>query len=129
MAFLVGLAGTSMGYSNAWASPVIPNLTDCKDNSLKPNGCTFDKEFTANQVSWIGSMHWIGSLFSSLFTGSFTAKFGRKMTILLLNLPVVLGWVLLTVTEPFDLGDPVYFYVGKFLTGAFVRSNDNLYIC
>lgn len=106
-----------MGTGLAWTSPALPALTDCEDNPDKPDGCTFDQEFTEEQGSWIGSSYTLGAMVSGLVTGYMLATIGRKYTMLIMAVPFTAGWVLLALTAPLDLGQPVYFYVGRALTG------------
>jgi len=118
----VGLGACSVGFAFAWPSPVIPHLTDCKNNPLKPDGCSVDDEFTADEISWIGSLAPLGALLASIFMGVPLDKLGRKNTLLLASAPSLAGWALLGLTEPLNMGHPVYFFIGRFLTGNCVVS-------
>ena len=103
-----------------WTSPILPVLTECEDNPVKPDGCAFDEEFTVDQGSWIGSTYTLGALVSGLATGVLLAQVGRKWTMLLMAVPYISGWVLLTLTGPLDLADPAWFYAGRILTGTYM---------
>ncbi len=51
-----------LGCGLGWTSPVLPNLVECKNNPEKPEGCSFSREFTLNEGTWIGALYTVGAL-------------------------------------------------------------------
>ena len=114
----VSLGAFSMGAAIAWTSPTLPNLEDCSNNTLKPDGCAFEGvEYTSDQTSWIASLFNIGALISSCITGFVMSKLGRRYTIIVMAIPFIAGSILLALTKPLDLSEIAYFYVGRILAG------------
>nr|CAD7442246.1 unnamed protein product [Timema bartmani] len=103
--------GTVMG----WTSPAIPilqNRTEESDGNLTEfNASVFadagassnDTEltllFSDEDVSWIGSLAPLGAVAGALPAGHLANAFGRRWVLLWLNVPYLLGWVLITTTE------------------------------
>ena len=68
---------------------------------------------------WSHGVSPAGALFSGLATGFLENKIGRKWTMLLMAIPFLSGWIILTLTKPLGLGNdgPEWFYVGRALAG------------
>ncbi len=92
-------------------------MTDCEDNPQKPDGCTFDQEFTDEQGSWIGSMYTLGQVFSVPAVGVVMTLTTRKTSLLLTGILYLIGWTILGLTEPLNLDEVVWFYIGRFILG------------
>ncbi|CAG2068033.1 unnamed protein product, partial [Timema podura] len=103
--------GTVMG----WTSPAIPilqNRTEESDGNLTEfNASVFadagassnDTEvtllFSDEDVSWIGSLAPLGAVAGALPAGHLANAFGRRWVLLWLNVPYLLGWVLITTMD------------------------------
>ncbi|PSN32151.1 hypothetical protein C0J52_23851 [Blattella germanica] len=74
-----------------------------------------EPRITDEQASWIASLTAFGSPAGSLFVGPLLDRLGRKRTMLLVNTPAVLGWLLISTSY-----QPIFMYqlfLGRFLTG------------
>ena len=63
--------------------------------------------------SWIGSVFWIGVLFGVLLASQLGPRLGHRVSLLLLTLPDLLGWVLLACPP-----SPPLLFFGRLLTGV-----------
>ena len=60
----------------------------------------------------------VGALISSFLTGVMMPSIGRKWTLILLTVPLILGWICLLIPAyKIDIGSPALFYIGRILTG------------
>eukprot|EP00095_Tigriopus_kingsejongensis_P000011 snap_masked-scaffold342_size201858-processed-gene-1.5 protein:Tk00011 transcript:snap_masked-scaffold342_size201858-processed-gene-1.5-mRNA-1 annotation:"nad-dependent protein deacetylase sirtuin-2" len=103
----------SLGLGLSWTSPALPHIAECE----AIGECDFPQDLGKDVGSWISSLLTIGALVSSFVTGILIAKIGPKWTMIIMAIPSIIGWVILTITEPLQLGDPWLFYVGRILTG------------
>ncbi len=102
------------GFGNAWSSYSLPDLTDCENNPQKPEGCTFDAEFTEEEGSWIGYMYTLGQVFSLPIAGAvMAASPSRRLVMLVMSLIFLAGWTLVALT----LDEIYWFYIGRFILG------------
>ena len=120
--FSATMGGLSLGIVLAWTSPILPFLSDCNDqfHNFNPNlnNCTLPEAFTKEEGSWISSLFGIGALFSCAISGILMSKIGRKWTLIILNGPLLLGWICLLIPAyKTDITTPIFFYVGRILTG------------
>ena len=106
-------------------SPVYPHIVNCitegqevptntNDTMYK---CDLPVSFDEDVGDLIGSITNIGCLTGALFTGVLLGWVGRKWTMILLNVPFVIGWVCLLIPGWADMDTPALFYVGRVLTG------------
>lgn len=91
-------AGTVLG----WSSPAGPRLLN--EIQYFP--------ITAGQWSWITSIYNVGCAISCLVIGYLMDKFGRKMTMLGLVVPFLVGWSLLIWAVNFQM-----MLAGRFVLG------------
>ena len=63
--------------------------------------------------SWIGSVFWLGVLFGVLLASQLGPRLGHRVSLLLLTLPDLLGWVLLACPP-----SPPLLFFGRLLTGV-----------
>lgn len=101
MAFITGI-----GYS--WSSPCIPKLRDVIDPENNPLG----RAATLQEISWITSLHALGSLAGPLLTGTMSKKIGKKKTLIIFSLPQVASSIIM-----FFAFEVEHFYVARFLLG------------
>ncbi|XP_049845304.1 facilitated trehalose transporter Tret1-2 homolog isoform X2 [Schistocerca gregaria] len=71
---------------------------------------------TEEQESWIASLAAIATPFGCLASGPLLDRFGRKVTLLLINVPGLLGW-LLVATAPDGPSFLAQLYAGRIFTG------------
>lgn len=99
-AFVASMCNLSRGFILAYSSPSIPEL--------KANGLIMNEE----EASWYGSFTPIGSLIGALVGGFVTHKYGRKISTMILCVPLSCGWLAIIA------GDHIaWLYLGRLLTG------------
>ncbi|KAJ8984889.1 hypothetical protein NQ317_002729 [Molorchus minor] len=86
---LASLATLSTGTILAWPSQITSKLLD--------NGLGFP--ITYNQLGWIYSCSPLGAALLSLLIGPISDRLGRKRSMLLLVIPLELGWVLIILSK------------------------------
>lgn len=103
-ASIANLASFTCGFAFGWSSPEIPKFK-AHDSPL-PRGLTLDQE------SWIGSLLPIGAGVGPLLAGILADKIGRKLTIIVGTIPLVIAFILAAIANE------VYFlYLMRFLSG------------
>ena len=112
--FAACIGAFSWGNVLAWTGPALPHIAGCH------NDCDFD--FTADQGSWIGSLATLGCMAGCFANGFIMDKIGRKWTITMMAVPLVIGWVLMLI--PYLTGINVnvaiwIFYVGRSVLGKY----------
>jgi SP family facilitated glucose transporter-like MFS transporter 8 len=98
----VTLGAMAVGTVLAWTSPTLPELQSA--NSTLP--------ITPEEGSWIGSLVAVGAIVGAVPAGYFADRFGRKLVILALSAPFLLGWVLIVVAN-----SVVLLYIARFIAG------------
>ncbi|XP_033640705.1 solute carrier family 2, facilitated glucose transporter member 8-like isoform X2 [Asterias rubens] len=93
------LAALSMGFALGYSSPADVDLT--KSGILNES-----------EASWFSSLLNIGAVMGGPIAGYLLGKMGRKITLMMVSLPFVAGWVLLAACETVA---PLY--IGRILTG------------
>ncbi|KAH8308691.1 facilitated trehalose transporter Tret1-2 homolog [Drosophila kikkawai] len=105
--FVVGLVATlsafSLGTVIGWSGPVAEAILDGSAYKFKPN-----------TVEWglVGSLMTMGGAFSCIPTGILIHKIGRKVTMLIMVLPFLIGWLLIIFAQHVAM-----LIVGRFLVG------------
>ncbi|KAG5864335.1 hypothetical protein JTB14_013320 [Gonioctena quinquepunctata] len=102
--FMTFVAGTGF----AWSSPCVPKLTGAVDPAFNP----LPHPATIHEISWITSLHNLGSLCGPLFTGYIASRLGKKRTLIMFSIPQVVSNVILIFAN-----DVIHFYVSRFLLG------------
>ena len=67
---------------------------------------------TRQEVSWLGSINFIGAIAGTFIWGRITDRFGRKTTALLVGLPFILGWAVILFSW-----NHAMLYVGRVIIG------------
>lgn len=76
------------GIAFGWSSPVTAQLTtDSPDNPI-------GRPITVSESSWIAGLICIGAIFGPIIAGPLARKIGRKRTLLLAALPILIGFVI-----------------------------------
>lgn len=90
-----------LGLSIAFPTIVIPALTGL-NSEINPNETI---QLTAVQASWLGSIGYVFEPLGSFFSGLISEPLGRKKAMFLVNIPHLIGWLMLyystTLTEVF----------------------------
>lgn len=80
----MAILSVSYGAVIGWSSPTIDLLMS--DETPLPSG-----KITMEQGSWIASLLAIGSIFGNLIIGFVTNKFGRKLALILISVPMIVS--------------------------------------
>lgn len=70
---------------------VIPAVTGILNENNRNEFLTM----TAEEASWIGSVEYLLLPFGSLASGLITDSLGRKWSMILMNIPFIIGWFML----------------------------------
>lgn len=96
-----------------WTSPVLPKLSsnDTEDNPL-------GRPITSDEESWLGSLLPLGAAIGSLPFGILADKIGRRCTLLLLGIPHLTCYLILSFANEISL-----YYLARILTGISVGAS------
>ncbi|CRK99743.1 CLUMA_CG012986, isoform A [Clunio marinus] len=95
--------GFIFGILLAWSAPAGPQVIEQEN---------FRFFVTSNQFAWIVALMALGGALSCVFSGIIRSKIGTKLTILLFGIPIVIGWILITIPL-----NPAMLMAGRFLCG------------
>ncbi|KAG8223587.1 hypothetical protein J437_LFUL004107 [Ladona fulva] len=87
----------SLGNALGWSSPALPKL---------------DAQFSEESKSWISSVLTLGAAFACFYSGFLMDKLGRRFTMLLQVVPLLLSWMMLTFGRSF-----IVLLLGRFILG------------
>ena len=106
-AVVSGIASASIGTVLGFSAVLLPELREELG--------VLDKD----EASWIASLSNIGQLGGAIVTGVLAGRFGRRLTIMLLCVPLLAGWVTIGLSG----GNVQLIYVGRILQGVGVMSS------
>ncbi|CAH0555866.1 unnamed protein product [Brassicogethes aeneus] len=114
--WLVTIAGNILALTGdttlTWSSPMITKLQS-NDTNVNPLG----QPITDDEISWIGSMQYIGAMVGIFPFGYLADKIGRKPTLLILAVPHLASFLIFAFAHDINL-----FYFGRFLGGVSLSS-------
>ncbi|KAJ8950725.1 hypothetical protein NQ314_007787 [Rhamnusium bicolor] len=96
------------GIGYAWTSPSIPKL----NGNVDPQNNPLSRPTTILEDSWITALQNLGAAFSPLFIGIAANKYGRKKTLIVFSLPMMVSNIILIFANSVS-----HFYVARFLVG------------
>ncbi|XP_017786444.1 PREDICTED: facilitated trehalose transporter Tret1-like [Nicrophorus vespilloides] len=96
----------TIGMTLTWTSPVLPKL-----EKLDPDN-PFDEPISSTESSWIGSLLALGAGFGPFLAAACSDRLGRKITLLLLSLPVIFSYLCLAFTK-----EIILYYVARAVGG------------
>ncbi|ENN70298.1 facilitated trehalose transporter Tret1 [Dendroctonus ponderosae] len=102
------LAAFTCGITLGWTSPVLPKLQDL---SLSP----LSEVVSVSDAGWIGSLLPLGASLGPFIVGAAADKIGRKKTLLLGNIPFIVGFLLNIMAT-----NVYYLLVSRFICGVSV---------
>lgn len=105
VAALTNLAAFCVGTMLGWTSPMQPLL----ESENPPVGV---RPLTREEVSWIGSINFIGAIIGTFFWGRISDRYGRKSTLMMVGIPFTLGWAVILFAQ-----DEIYIYIGRIIVG------------
>uniref|UniRef100_V5I8P1 Facilitated trehalose transporter Tret1-1 n=2 Tax=Anoplophora glabripennis TaxID=217634 RepID=V5I8P1_ANOGL len=112
-AFTADLVAFATGCHMAWCSPALAKLQET-DPNVNPLG----EAVSSIQESWIASLVSLGAAVGPLFIGKLADNLGRKKTLILLSLPMLVAFITLAFSNNITL-----FYVARFVGGLGVGSS------
>lgn len=105
------LGSFGCGTGIAWSSPVLPKI---KNESCYEKGCDLSG-VSDEAADWIGPLFPLGAIFAGPLAFFLLNKIGRKKTLLWLSCPMLIGYILLTITKVLD--SLWTLFIGRFLVG------------
>ncbi|XP_066156085.1 facilitated trehalose transporter Tret1-2 homolog [Euwallacea fornicatus] len=102
------LASFSCGITLGWSSPVIPKLQNLELSPLT-------KVITHSDAGWIGSLLPLGAALGPFVAGALSDRIGRKKTLLIGNIPLIVAMLLNIVAK-----DVSYLLISRFICGVSV---------
>ncbi|XP_050311305.1 facilitated trehalose transporter Tret1-2 homolog [Anthonomus grandis grandis] len=107
-AFAINLLSYGGGLGYGWSSPALPKLSGHVDPENNP----LSTPTTIHEESWIASLLSLGAVISPFMTEVSAEKIGRKYTLLIFALPMILGnFIIIFASEVW------HFYTARFLIG------------
>ncbi|CAH1376071.1 unnamed protein product, partial [Tenebrio molitor] len=103
----VNLASIIGGAAYSWTSPVLPKLNDAENMDDNP----FGRPITPFEESWITSLVSVGAAIGPLLAATIMDRIGRKKTLLMIVVPMVVSHIILAFTTDMNL----YFFSRFFL--------------
>ncbi|XP_013784835.1 facilitated trehalose transporter Tret1-like [Limulus polyphemus] len=97
---LIGAVG--MGMVIGFTAPALPKM-------IIPSSPVI---LTEDQGTWFASLMAVGALVGGLTAGPVSEILGRKKALILMNIPFILGWLLIVLANGISM-----LYVGRLLTG------------
>lgn len=82
----------STGCVGGWSSPATPRL-------MEGTSGLGIRALSVNEASWVGSLMDLGALFGSIPAGYLSFRLGRRIYLLLLAWPIVIGWLLIMFNQ------------------------------
>lgn len=102
------LLAMSCGFAFSWSSPVLPKLTNENRTDENPLG----QPISDMEQSWIASLLSVGSIIGPWPWSYLSDKIGRKFTLILLALPMLISYFILAFAQIV-----VLYFVARFLQG------------
>ncbi|XP_060523215.1 uncharacterized protein LOC132700112 [Cylas formicarius] len=98
------------GIGLSWTSPIIPRLHGPENPFAHP--------ITTNQEAWIAAFLPLGAAVGPFAAGHFADKLGRKKALLLISIPMFVGYAILSAAAHVEL-----YYFARFIVGLGVGSS------
>lgn len=96
------------GWVYAWSSPALAKLNGLDNSELNP----LSRPITTLESSWMTSLLHFGATFGPIVAGVMADRFGRKRTLLIFSLPMIIGNIITIFANAVE-----QFYVARFLCG------------
>ncbi|KAG8248445.1 hypothetical protein J6590_040918 [Homalodisca vitripennis] len=94
LCFTASLLGFTSGSVTGWMSPMQPLL-------MSPDPPVGTDPMTEDNIAWLGSINFVGTVLGSFFWGIVADSWGRKKTACLVAIPFILHWILTMVAKNF----------------------------
>jgi len=119
----INLGSLSIGLSLGFSSVLLPWVLEDTEgpdasslSSSHPGNVSLSTHHTylnPELGSWIASIFWLGALLGGFLGRWLTPRFGSRVSVILLTVPDLLGWILLATPTSFPL-----LMLGRILTGV-----------
>ena len=119
----VTLGSFSVGNALAWTSPSLPRISQELCNYIPDSIVTGSQScditgVTTDLAGWIGPLLPVGAIIVGPLIGILVDDLGRKWTMVVLAIPMFVGWILVTVSKTID--SIIAVYIGRILIGKLV---------
>ncbi|PSN32740.1 Facilitated trehalose transporter Tret1, partial [Blattella germanica] len=86
---------------DGWTSPALPYLQEPRLllQEFNVTNSTTHHLVTDEEASWIGSLAPLGALIGAIPSGYLANVLGRKLLLLLLTVPLLLGWIIIIIAQ------------------------------
>ena len=91
------LFAVCVGTVDGWTSPALPFLQRSQGDGFANNSS--HHVVTEDEASWIGSLAPLGALAGAIPAGYLANAIGRRRLLLLLTVPMLLGWVIIIIAQ------------------------------
>jgi len=112
-------SGLALGYSSILLPQLRPDENVAPFDDIHSGGAdnvssTIYRPFTAdpNQGSWIAAIFGLGAVFGGLVSAFFGNKYGRRISLMMMAIPDLLGWILVASSQNLAM-----MLIGRFLAG------------
>ena len=106
--FFATIGSFGLGTVLSWPAPTLPQLSanTCTDE------CGGQLVLSTEQQSWVAALLNFGAFTAGPIAGILMPRYGKKWTMVLLSVPIFIGWLFIIFAYNVEM-----LYVGRFLTG------------
>ena len=106
--FIATIGSFGLGTVLSWPAPTLPQLSaqSCSGS------CAGLLILSIEQQSWVAALLNFGAFTAGPVSGFLMPRYGKKWTMVILSLPIFIGWLFLIFAINVEM-----LYVGRFLTG------------
>ncbi|CAH2107043.1 unnamed protein product [Euphydryas editha] len=115
--FVANLGTMNTGMAFGFSATALPQLKSAQSSI----------QITENQASWIASLSSVGTPIGCIVSGYLMDNIGRRRTLIITEVPLILGWILISVAQNVPM-----IYIGRLLIGfgsGMVGAPARVYTC
>ena len=106
--FIATIGSLGLGTVLSWPAPTLPQLSASSCSAE----CDHHLVLSIEQQSWVTALINFGAFTTGPLTSVLMPRYGKKWTMMLLSVPIFIGWILLICATSARM-----IYIGRFLTG------------
>ena len=106
--FIATIGSSGLGTVLSWPAPTLPQLSASSCSAE----CDHHLVLSIEQQSWVTALINFGAFTTGPLTSVLMPRYGKKWTMMLLSVPIFIGWILLICATSARM-----IYIGRFLTG------------
>ena len=106
--FIATIGSFGLGTVLSWPAPTLPQLS----SHACSNSCDGLLLLSVEQQSWVAALLNFGAFTAGPISGILMPRYGKKWTMVLLSVPIFIGWIFLIFAINVEM-----LYMGRFLTG------------